>query len=229
LGAKLAKAKPPSPRRDPPTQEELELLKFDLERSRYRTDLAKWALIALGAVVSFAVIDYGKLQIERFQATAENQRQLLQAYLTATEAAQPDVWKRKLHVIQNFATDDHIKTWADAELRYIESFAAKDSLYKETVKVASQLVDPSTIKDPERASARSRYMQLYYADLVYAGEEDAVKMAMNTFKDQLLKAEANVDDKEAWGALSLRLLELAIIMKDNAPKYQSAPTVPAPK
>src|SRR6266700_5623451 len=110
---KMAKAQAPSPRRNVPTPEELELLKFDLERSRYRTDIAKWALIALGAVVSFAVIDYGKLQIERFQATAENQRQLLQAYLTATEAAQPDVWKRKLHVIQNFATDDQIKKWAD--------------------------------------------------------------------------------------------------------------------
>ena len=47
-------------------------------------------------------------------------------------------------------------------------------------------------------------MQLYYADLVYAGEEDAVKMAMNTFKDQLSKAEASVDDKEAWGALSFK-------------------------
>jgi cell division protein FtsB len=76
--------------------EDLERQKFELERSRYRMDILRWIVIAAGAIISFAVIDYGKLRLERQQAAADSQRQLLEAYLKATESPEPEVWKRNL-------------------------------------------------------------------------------------------------------------------------------------
>ena len=91
---------------------------------------------------SFYVIDYGKLTLEQYRVRADGQRQLLEAYLKATESPEPDVWKRKLHILENFADDDHMRQWAQAELKYIQEFAGLDALYRETLKVASQLVEP---------------------------------------------------------------------------------------
>src|SRR5262249_46524709 len=147
---------------------DLEFLKFQLERSRYRIDILKWIIIALGAIISFWVIDRGKLKLEQFRVTADSQRQLLEAYLKTTEAPEPDVWKRKLHILENLADDERMQRWVHIELQYIESFAALDALYRETLKVASQLIDPERLNDPERTKARARFNQLYWADLPYA-------------------------------------------------------------
>ena len=46
------------------TETNLEARKVDLERAKYRIDLLKWVVVALGAVVSFYVIDYGKLKLK---------------------------------------------------------------------------------------------------------------------------------------------------------------------
>ena len=210
----------PEPR---PSPEELELLKFRLERTRYRTDVLKWIVIAAGAVVSFAVIDYGRLKLEQFRVAADSQRQLLQAYLTATESPQPDVWKRKLHILENFAADEGMRRWAQDELRYIESFAALDALYRETLKVASQLVEPDRLDDPERASARTRFNQLYWADLPYAGESQTVIEAMVAFRRQLLKAEDAPAGGPAWEELNRRLIELSQALRESTPQYPGPP------
>jgi hypothetical protein len=192
-----------------PSAEDLELLKFRLEQSRYRTDILKWVVIAIGAIISFAVVDYGKLTLERFHVTADSQRQLLEAYLTSTESPQPDVWLRKLHILQNFATDERIQTWAGKEIEYIKDSAALNALYRETLKVASQLVEPGQLNDTERIKARVRFNQLYWADLPYAGESQAVITAMIAFRNQLMAAESLPDDKEAWELLNIRLIELS--------------------
>jgi hypothetical protein len=196
---------------------DLELLKFRLERSRYRTDLLKWVAIALGAIASFAVIDYGNLRVEQFRVAADNQRELLEAYLTATESPEPDVWKRKLAVLIKVADDERIRQWAEAELLYIEQFAARDALYRETLKVASQLIDPNRLNAPERAVARVRFDQLYWADLPYVGESQDVERAMVGFRNQLLAAEAAPDQKEAWADLYRSLLGLARILRAETP------------
>lgn len=198
--------------------DDLELMKFRLEQTRYRTDILKWIVIAIGAIVSFAVIDYGKLRLEQFRVTADNQRQLLQAYLKATESPQPDVWKRKLHILENFADDDRMRDWAQAELEYIDNFAALDALYRETLKVASQLVDPGRLNDKERIAARIRYNQLYWADLPFAGESKAVENAMIAFRDQLNKAESSPGDEGAWEELNAQLLQLSWALRKTTPK-----------
>ena len=202
-----------------PSAADLELLKFRLEQSRYRTDVLKWVVIAIGAIISFAVIDYGKLTLERFRVTADSQRQLLQAYLTATESPQPDVWKRKLHILKNFATEERIQVWAQVELAYIEQFAAQDALYRETLKVASQLVEPSLLNDTERIKARVRFNQLYWADLPYARESQAVITAMIAFRDQLIAAESVPSEKQAWELLNRRIIELSQALRDSTPSH----------
>jgi hypothetical protein len=196
-----------------------ELLKLQLEQTRHRTEIVKWVIVAVGAVVSFWVVDYGKLRLEQFRVTSDSQRQMLQAYLTATEAAQPEVWKRKLHVIQNFADDQTIKTWAQAELQYIETFSAVDALYRETIKIASQLVEP--VNSPERATARSRFNQLYWADLPYVGESRDVEQAMVEFRKALIAAEDAPQDKSAWQMLNNELYDLSRVLRNATPPYPS--------
>jgi len=216
----------PDPERSP-SSADLELQKFRLEKSRYRIDILKWIVIAIGAIISFAVIDYGKLKLEQFRVAADSQRQLLEAYLRATESPQPDVWKRKLHVLENFADDEQMRQWAQTELRYIESFAALDALYRETLKVASQLVEPGRLNEPERVQARARYNQLYWADLPYAGESQAVISAMIAFRKQLLAAENTPSDKQAWEILNRRLIELSNALRESTPNYPQPPTPPS--
>jgi hypothetical protein len=202
---------------------DLEVQKFRFEQARYRTDILKWIVIAIGAVVSFAVIDYGKLKLEQFRVSADGQRQLLEAYLRATESPQPDVWKRKLHVLENFADDERIRQWAQGELRYIESFAELDTLYRETLRVASQLVEPDRLNDPERIRARVRYNQLYWADLPFARESQAVIKAMIAFRNQLLAAERAPTDKQAWESVNIRLIELSTALRESTPKQSVRP------
>lgn len=202
---------------------DLELRKFLLERARYRTDLLKWIVVAIGAIASFAVIDYGKLRLEQFRVTSDSQRQLLEAYLKATESPEPDVWKRKLHVLYSFADDDRLRRWAQEQFEYIDSFAALDALYRETLKVASQLVEPGRLNNPERVTARVRFDQLYWADLPFAGEHQAVIEGMIAFRNQLLAAEAATGDSQAWSALNGRLIALSKALKDSMPKFSLAP------
>ncbi len=198
---------------------ELERRRLDLERTRHHSDVVKWVVIAVGTIISFAVIDYGKLELEKFRVAAENQRQLLQAYLNATESAQPDIWKRKLHILEEFATDDNIKTWARGEREYIERFAAKSALYVETLKIASQLVEPGMLNDPGRSAARLRFNQLYWADLPYAGESQRVIEAMIAFRKQLLAAEAESNRyPEPWELLNGRLIDLSQALRDDTPR-----------
>jgi hypothetical protein len=195
----------------------LEHRRLKLEESRFRSDVVKWAIVALGAVVSFYVIDVGKLRLEEFRSRAENQRALLQSYLTATESVQPDIWKRKLRVLQTFSDDQRIRTWAGDELVYIENFAALDALYRETLKVASQLVSQDTIKDPQRQVVRARYEQLYWADLPFAKESDAVAQSMVAFRTSLVKAEENPKNTEAWHDLDISLITLSQALRDSQP------------
>lgn len=119
----------------------VEIEKLRLEQARYRADLLKWVVIAIGAVISFAVIDYGKLRIEQFRATAENQRELLNAYLKSTESPEPDIWRRKLRLIVNSTGDPQTTLWAQAELKYINNFAALDTLYRETLRQTDPICD----------------------------------------------------------------------------------------
>jgi hypothetical protein len=199
----------------------LESQRLALERARHRADIAKWIVAAIGAAVSFGVIDYGKLRLERERSAAENQRLLLQAYLTATESAQPDIWRRKLHVLTSLVAEDRVREWARAELSYIDDFAAKDALYRETLRVASQLVTPSKPDDSERVLARKRFEQLYWADLPYIHESAEVEDAMVKFRRALLGTEKSRQDVDAWTTLDSRLLELSKVLRASTPMYSN--------
>ncbi len=212
----------------PETKEEgrqpdnIEKLKLELERARYRTEIVKWIVIAIGAVISFAIIDYGKLRLEQARLASDNQLRFIEAYSKATEAAEPEIWKRKLAVLQLFATDANVKAWAQNQLKYIDEFAALDALYRETLKSASQLVDSGTVNEPERMKARRRYEQLYWADLPFAGESSEVASAMVKFRAGLVGAERTPTNFEAWADLNSLLIELSQTLK-QASRQSSRP------
>lgn len=189
--------------------------RLKLEESRFRYDVLKWAMVVIGTIVSFYVLDLGKLRLEQFRTRAENQRALLQSYLTATESVQPDVWKRKLRVLQTFSSDESIRAWAKEELANIELFAERDALYRETLKVASQLVSPGTMKDPQRIVTRARYEQLYWADLPFAKESEAVVQAMVAFRNSLIEAEKNPNKTGSWQNLDIALITLSHTLRDS--------------
>lgn len=196
--------------------EELERQKFELERSRYRMDILRWIVVAAGAIISFAVIDYGKLRLERAQAAADSQRQLLEAYLKATESPEPEVWKRNLGVLEQLTDDSRMRQWVQREREYIDTFAAQDALYRETLKVASQLIEPARLSDPERAKSRARFDQLYWADLPYVHESANVSGAMVAFRKGLIAAESAPAEAEAWSRLYSLLIQLSTTLAREA-------------
>lgn len=202
--------------------EPLEILKLKLERARFRSEVAKWVVVAIGAAISFAVIDYGKLRLEQARLASDNQLRFIEAYSKATETAEPEIWKRKLDVLQLFATDPNVKAWAQNQLKYIDEFAALDALYRETLKSASQLVDPATMNEPERMRARRRYEQLYWADLPFAGESAEVESAMVEFRRGLISAEMSPNDVQAWTGLNSLLIDLSKTLK-RASRQSSKP------
>ncbi|MBZ5507224.1 MAG: hypothetical protein LAO78_17330 [Acidobacteriia bacterium] len=203
---------------DSVNQDALELRKLRLDERRYLADIVKWVIVAIGTVVSFYVIDVGKLNLEKFKASAENQRLLLKEYLTATETVQPEVWKRKLHVLANYSDDPHIRSWSEVQLKYIQDYAEKDALYRETLKVSSQLVHWTSNKDPQRELARTRFEQLYWADLPFAKEDAPVIAGMIEFRRVLLLAEAKPNDPNRWASLDIALIQLAKALKESQPK-----------
>ena len=200
---------------------EFESAKFRLEKARYHADVLKWIVVAIGAVISFYVIDYGKLELEKLRVQSEIKRELLNSYLRATETPEPDIWKRKLSLIVNLSNDDNTKAWAQRELEYINNFAALDALYRETLKVALQLVEPDRINELGRIRARVRYEQLYWADLPYADESPKVISAMKGFRSQLIAAEkagSGPDAKQQWKKLNVSLLVLSKALRESTPK-----------
>lgn len=190
---------------------------YRLEVWKYVTDVVKWVIAGLAAVISFYVIDVGKLKLETFKAQAENQRLLLQAYLNATESVQPDIWKRKLRVLKQYSDDERIIRWVKLEEDYIEKYAEQAALYREAVKVASQLAYRSATKD-QREAARSRFEQLYWADLPYARESNLVASAMIDFRNALDKAETKPANQEGWDKLDVALLYLSTTLQAETPK-----------
>ena len=87
----------------------------------------------------------------------------------------------------------------------MQQFAALDALYRETLKGASQRVEPpGRLDDPERLRARSRFNQLYWADLPHAGESQTVVSAMVAFRIQLIAAERAKTDAAEWTSSTTR-------------------------
>jgi hypothetical protein len=104
----------------------------------------------------------------------------------------------------------------------VEEFAAQDALYRETLKVAAQLVEPGQINDPDRMRARLRFNQLYWADLPFARESREVANAMVEFRKQLLEAETAPTDPAHWAGLNGKLISLAKVLQEAVPKYPQA-------
>jgi hypothetical protein len=200
---------------------EIDLKRLDLERARYKSEIVKWIIAAIGVTVSFYVIDVGKLKLEDQKARNENQRSMLLAYLSATEAVQPDVWKRKLRVLATFSDDSSIREWAGVELKNIEDFAAKDAIYRETLRIASLLVSRTSSVQPagtsERQVARARFEQLYWADLPFVREDNAVETEMVNYRNSLLAAEGNPANADLWENVNRSLIRLSKVLRDSLP------------
>ena len=101
----------------------------------------------------------------------------------------------------------------------MQQFAALDALYRDTLKVVSQLVEPpGRLDDPERLRARSRFNQLYWADLPHAGESQTVVSAMVAFRIQLIAAERAKTDAAEWDKLNNALINLSKTLQREAPQ-----------
>ena len=201
-------------------EHELELARLNLDRARFRAEIAKWLIVAAGAAISFLIIDYGRLQLERFRVAAENERALLNAYLSASETQDPDLWLRKLVLIQTLSTDPALQGWAGREIVFIQNCAAKAVAYQETLRVAAALLDPRA--DPaERALARRRFEQLYWADLPYVREGPAVAQAMIAFRAVLVGAES-ADPAGAGPDLNRAMIRLGNALREDDPGKDAA-------
>lgn len=204
---------------DAPDPKTMERLQYRLEVARFRSELVKWVVLAIGAVVSFYVLDVGKLNLEQARFRAETNRQLLDAYFRASESPQPEVWKRKLYILENIAADENTKQWAHRELQFVREYAELNTLYRETLNTAWQLTDRTRVKHPDRIKARTRYEQLYWADLPFAKESPEVESAMVEFRRKLVAAELAPADADSWDSLNYELLRLSRALRSSTPQY----------
>ena len=206
----------------------LESEKLSLEKSKHRIELIKWLLIALGAVASFWVIDYGKLKLEKYRAQSQNERELLMSYLTAMESEKPEIWRRKIQFLMQYSSDSRIKAFSQNQIEYINKYAELDALYRETLKVASKISIKDGYSPEERREEIQRFEQLYWAELPLAGESDAVSIAMVDFRKKLHLTGQNNDLEEAyWNKINLSLLELATAIRSSMPNKLVQPTADA--
>ncbi len=196
-------------------EQKVEYEKLKVERSKAKYELMKWLLLAIGAIISFYVIDIGKLNIERFTAEAANQEKLLNSYLVATESPNPDLWQRKLSLIKHFSKDSAILLWADREVKYINEKAALLALYKETLNVTSILANRQLYGTEEWQNASKRYYQLYWAELPFYGESPSVSSAMIAFKKQLDQIQTN-KEVEKWEKMDFALIELSSTLREES-------------
>jgi len=197
----------------------LELKKLDLERSRLRFDVVKWLIVVVGAVVSFWVIDVGRLKLEEFKANSESEKALLDAYLLASETTQPEVWVRKLQVISTLSSDAELRRWAVSQASYVKKCSAKQAIYQETLRTAATLMHPSSQSDSAVMAARARFEELYWADLPYVGESDGVSRAMVSFRNDLIAIENGTGNTaSAVTSLNQDMLELSAKLKLDNPQ-----------
>jgi hypothetical protein len=202
---------------------EMDMARLALERARFRADILKWLIIAVGAVISFVVIDYGRLRLEQYRATAENERALLQAYLNAGDATNPEVWARKLQVIRTLSRDESLRGWAAQELAYIRQCALKESVYRDTLRVAAELLRPRDPTDPDWLQARKSFERLYWADLPYVRESAPVVEGMVAFRKALdLIERAGTDARPDDGPLNKAMIELARALSKDDPRANEA-------
>ena len=183
-------------------------------------ELLKWAVAAFGAMVSFFIIDLGRLNLEKYKTKTQKEQSLLNSYLLATETPDPDLWLRKLRLIKMFSTDSQILEWASGEEKFIKEQSALIELYKETVKVTSILANRKTYNTPDWIEASKRYYQLYWADLPYYGESQPVISTMMEFKKQFDKIE-NDRTTEQWEAMNIALIELAETLREETKKLEN--------
>ena len=198
-------------------KDNLDLLKLDLEKSRLKLDVFKWIIVVVGAIASFWVIDVGRLKLEEFKVTAENERALLNAYLLASETTQPEVWVRKLQVISTLSTNPDLRSWAVGQLSYVRKCSAKESIYQDALRTAAALVHPAGKIESDVVAARQRFEELFWADLPYVGESKEVVDAMVSFRMALIAAESGPasGSDPAVGVNSAMLVLAAALSKDN--------------
>ena len=193
-------------------EQNLELEKLKVEKIQTRNELIKWALIALGAIISFYIIDLGKLRVEKFTAESTSQENFLNSYLTATESPDPDLWKRKLSLLKYFSKDTAILSWAEKEEIYIKERAALSALLKETVNVASILANRQLYGTEDWQKASKRYYQLYWADLPFYGESREVESAMVSFNLKLNDIQSK-EEIDKWRQMDLAVIDLSKILR----------------
>lgn len=204
---------------------QIELKKLELDYKRYKFDILKWLIVAAGAVASFWVIDYGRLKLEEFRVQSQNERELLISYLKAMETPHPEIWKRKIQFLKEYSKYERIESFGQNQIEYINEFAELNTLYRETLKVASRL---SLRKDPnqkERNKAWQRFEQLYWGELPFAGESPAVERQMVQFRRALEAAhQKQENDNKEWANVNQSLLMLAKAIKSSMPDQKIQPT-----
>lgn len=196
----------------------LESEKISLEKTKYRMELVKWLFISLGAVASFWVIDLGKLELEKYRAQSQNERELLMSYLGAMESEKPEIWRRKIQFLMQYSNDSRIKSFSHNQIEYINKYAELDALYRETLKVASKLSIKEGLTSENRTKEIQRFEQLYWAELPLAGESESVSKAMIDFRKKLYTSpKEDEDGSKYWNQLNLSLLELATAIRTSMP------------
>jgi len=187
-------------------------------------DLIKWAIVGVCAIISFIVIDIGRLNIENAKFEADRRQKLLESYLASTETSDPLVWRRKLQIVSRLGDYD-MCAFAVAQLQFIDEHEARNALYREAVSVAGRLIDTQIYGQPEWYQRKSRLNQLYYGELPLAKLSDDVRTSMDNYFEKLKAAEDHHPSLDGWKDAGIALAELSKAVAKDMPK-DSESTLP---
>ena len=88
-----------------------------------RHNLGKWiiatSVASIGGVISFFVIDLRSQELREEQAVEESRRELVVAYMSAADNPDPDVWLRKLRIMDEHGPggrDSYWQKWVNSEI-----------------------------------------------------------------------------------------------------------------
>jgi hypothetical protein len=119
-------------------------------------------------------------------------------------------------VIETLSDDARIRKWASDQLDRLDKYAERETLYRETVKVASQLVPNA--RSSQTDAARTRFEQLYFADLPYVNEDECVQKAMADFRNNLVTRDADPKKELRQLLLETSLIALSKQLRESSTK-----------
>jgi hypothetical protein len=187
---------------------EIDKLKLEIERRRLeerkierRWELAKWGLAGMVAIIGFLMIK--PREQERLDLTFK--RDLLKDYISAKDKGDPNLWTRKIELINVFigTKDERLADFVRSEMERVAK-----ALKLETDKVAT---DEAKKMESNKAELAKTEIAKIDKKVVAAGIRDAEKNKLMADKKKFEQQKREAEAKYAAASIKAAQLEKELI------------------